>query len=157
MVGGIPTPGHTQPPGHMPLDISTRCQHTHHIPPSGIWWSSLQICSNLFNWGPTPWPVLTSSDGHQSGQYASYWNAFLYNYIYSFPNIKTTLGIYSFTPTKDTGNIHSKTLSWVHNFPGLLASFLKHSHWQKTLSTQSSSAIHHICHRCPCGPLHSGE
>ena len=30
---------------------------------------------------PPPPPVPTSSDGHQSGQYASYWNAFLFSFI----------------------------------------------------------------------------
>ena len=129
----------------MPLDISTpdifiRCQHTHPIPDSDIWWSSLKICSNLFNWGPlTPKravPILLECFLVQ-----------LYLQLY-FRNIKTTLGIYRFTPRKDTGHIHSKTLSWDHKFRGLLASFLKHFQWQKTLSAQSSSAIHHICHRC---------
>ena len=46
-------------------------------PATDIWWSSLETCLNLFTWGPIPRIVLTSSCGHQSGWYASYWNAFL--------------------------------------------------------------------------------
>ena len=33
-------------------------------PAADIWWSSLETCSNLFAWGPTPPPVLISSGGH---------------------------------------------------------------------------------------------
>ena len=32
--------------------------------------------------GIPPPPVLTSSDGHRGGRYASYWNAFLFYYIF---------------------------------------------------------------------------
>ena len=40
-------------------------------PTTDIWWISLETCSNLFTWGPTPpppppQPVLTSGDGHQN-------------------------------------------------------------------------------------------
>ena len=47
-------------------------------PASDIWWSSLETCSILFTSGPIhPPAVLTSSGGHRSGRYASYWNALL--------------------------------------------------------------------------------
>ena len=46
----------------------------HTLTPSAsyIWWSSLETCSNLFTWGPTSPPVLTSSDGHR---YTHSWQA----------------------------------------------------------------------------------
>ena len=49
-----------------------------------IWWSSLETCSNLFTWGPTP-PISTDTQCQQlkhiwlsSGQYVSYSHAFLF-------------------------------------------------------------------------------
>ena len=54
---------------------------TYPLPPTDIWWLSLKTCSDLFSLGPnlrTPPLVLTPCGGHWSGQYASYWNAFLF-------------------------------------------------------------------------------
>ena len=50
-------------------------------PCSDIWWPSLETCSNLFTWGSLPpctdiWWLLKDMQ-LASGQYASYWNAFL--------------------------------------------------------------------------------
>ena len=64
----IPYPRDTLLPSWIPYPPATK-----------IWWWSLETCSNFFTWGPTPscTPVLTSSGGHRSGRYASYWNAVL--------------------------------------------------------------------------------
>ena len=37
-----------------------------------------------------PHTILTSSDGHQSGRYASYWNAFLFLNIFGLPHLFPT-------------------------------------------------------------------
>ena len=54
----------------------------HIRPASDIWWSLWETCSNLFIWGPLPkWHLVMDIEACMvgtSGQYASYWNAFLF-------------------------------------------------------------------------------
>ena len=51
-------------------------------PTSDIWLQRLETCSNMLTWGNTPnwcWHlVATEAVRLASGQYASYWNAFLF-------------------------------------------------------------------------------
>ena len=63
--------------------------------PSNIWWPSLDPFSNLFTSSPSPLPswhlvavVIEVCMVSTSGQYASYWNAFLYHIITYSNNLK---------------------------------------------------------------------
>ena len=73
-MGTYPRAPHTLPPPLPP-------PHTHTLPPAtDIWWPPpVQTCS-LEDLPPPP--VLTSSGGHRTGRYASYWNADLCNLIF---------------------------------------------------------------------------
>ena len=87
--------------GWVPCDHYPWCIVPHYSPPlpkhqtwdplpqtpttsSDIWWLPLETCSILFTWGPTPpnwcW-YLVAVEGvtvSSGGQYASYWNSFLF-------------------------------------------------------------------------------
>ena len=58
-------------PGHLPNFPLPLPPWLWHLPPvTDIWWLSLETCSNLFTWWPTPTQsplVLTPSGGHLAG------------------------------------------------------------------------------------------
>ena len=58
-VGGIPGLMSGEEVGSMGPGIPTHppdLGYPPQPPATVIWWSSLETCSNLFTWGPTPWP-----------------------------------------------------------------------------------------------------
>ena len=98
---GLTVQGTPPSPAEVPSDMGPQAPHLHPgSPASDIWWPPLETCSNLFTSGSTPtvhWadislgrqplgrhpPGSTPPDGHCSGWYASYRNAFLFHTVFS--------------------------------------------------------------------------
>ena len=83
---GLP---HPQPKSLQTWDLRPPRLHPG-SPASDIWWPPLETCSNLFTSGPIPtvhWADISLGrhppDGHCSGRYASYRNAFLFDTVFS--------------------------------------------------------------------------
>ena len=99
---------------HDSLDLTVQLPPPHigphwtGTPVSDIWWPSLGACSNLFTSGHPP--VLTSG-GYSSttvgasGQYASYWNVFLFYHCIHL--------VFEFSNRIDSGNFDlQKLVMW---------------------------------------------